>query len=72
MKLLAGIALMAMGLSGCATTSGADDNIHYVVVQSQPTAALVRFAGGEECETPCRIGVIENVDLTIARTGYKP
>lgn len=69
-----GLATAAVLLTGCAHLTNFicdDSEILYVLVQSDPTPALITFSDGSECETPCRVGVIEKVDMTVARTGYK-
>ena len=68
MKYAAGLLMLAAVLGGCATTG---DDVRYVVVQSNPEGATLTFADGDTCQTPCRVGVIKRVEVTVGRTGYK-
>lgn len=44
----------------------------YVLVKSAPTGATVSFPDGTVCETPCRVGVVDPLQMTVARIGYAP
>ena len=69
-----GLVSLAALLAGCSSLTSVlcnDQDILYVLVQTKPDGATVTFADGSACETPCRVGVIESVDMTIGRTGYK-
>ncbi|ADM10417.1 hypothetical protein PB2503_11864 [Parvularcula bermudensis HTCC2503] len=70
-KAMTALVIVALGtLLGCAATPSAD-KIVYVSLTTAPSGALVTFEGGETCTTPCVIGVIESVPLTIGRIGYE-
>lgn len=61
------IALAALPLAGCLTTSG---NISRI--SSNPPGATVSVNGLGECETPCTVELSQLRRVTVAKTGYKP
>lgn len=72
------VLLAAFGVSACALPAhlrammeGPAEPI-YVLVKSDPEGATVSFPDGTICETPCRVGVIEPLEMTVARAGYAP
>ena len=71
MKLAIGIAALGLLVSSCETTTGFSNEPSFVMVKTEPNDATITFVNGTSCETPCRVGVIDEVPLTIARTGYK-
>ena len=44
----------------------------YVLVKTNPEGATISFPDGTVCESPCRVGVIEPLEMSVARTGYHP
>lgn len=70
--------LAAPLLTGCVTSVSTlpqlrpDPEIIYVLVKTKPEDAEITFADGSMCETPCRVGVIREVEMTVGRTGYRP
>ncbi|WOI54661.1 hypothetical protein [Parvularcula sp. LCG005] len=63
------------GLGGCVTMSTPGwvkerQGPVYVLVKTEPAGATVSFPDGTVCESPCRVGVNEDLPMTIARTGY--
>lgn len=71
MKKLAGLLFLSVLLGACATSGSSAKQVHYVVLQTDPAGATISFGGGQSCESPCRIGVIDQVAIRIGRTGYK-
>lgn len=68
----ASAAVMAFGLSGCATVMNGT-SVDYTT-DTEPGGASVRFTDGSECTTPCEIEMKrkndQRADITMA--GYKP
>ena len=56
----------AIALAGCATSG------NITTVTSNPSGALVKIDGSDDCETPCTIQLSTPLDVTIAKAGYKP
>ncbi|MGV6819548.1 MAG: hypothetical protein ACWA5T_03515 [Parvularcula sp.] len=68
-------AALSAGLSGCVAPGGwmkGPDDPVYVLVTSDPADATVSFTDGTSCETPCRLGIVDPVEMTVARIGYEP
>lgn len=67
--------IAALALSGCVAPgslmSGPGDAT-YLLVKTNPTAATITFTDGTTCETPCRVGVVDPVEMTVARIGHDP
>lgn len=59
-----------LALTACETT-GTDPNQVYLLIRSEPSAATLTTDHGASCETPCRIGVLDTVEITVGRTGFK-
>jgi hypothetical protein len=55
-----------LALAACSTTKRAT----IMLVETEPTGALVRVEGFGECESPCRIELDAPRNLTIAKAGY--
>jgi hypothetical protein len=69
---VAALAIMSMGLGGCATVLNGTDTEY--TTSSQPEGATVKFTSGKECKTPCSMEFRrkddQRADITLA--GYKP
>jgi hypothetical protein len=77
MKHLAFAGCAGIALSGCSMASlqsliQPPDEIIYVMVKTRPDGAMLSFPDGTICESPCRVGVTEPLDMQIARIGYEP
>ena len=59
----AGAALLAV--SGC-VTPGQD----FLVIESDPTDAQLKFPDGLTCTTPCPVTLAEDLNVTVAKAGY--
>lgn len=69
MRVLFGIAIAALALSGCKTLGGGTDTT-LTTVTTEPAGALVTVIGFGECETPCTIEIDKPRNITIAKAGY--
>lgn len=65
-------ATLALGLGGCATVLNGTKTDY--TSETKPGGALVKFSGGQECTTPCKLEFKrkddQRADITLA--GYKP
>ena len=63
--------LMLAYLAGCGTVS--HGTLQKILCTTSPSGALVKWAGGGECRTPCTVELRrkQNETLTIERDGYK-
>lgn len=64
----------ALSASGCATnwqawTAGPREPV-YILVKTDPEGATISFRDGTVCESPCRVGVVEPLEMSVARAGY--
>lgn len=62
------VSLLCLLSTGCITPPTPSD---ILMVNSSPMGASVSFPDGTKCETPCPVIVSENMQMTIAKAGYK-
>lgn len=64
-KLIAVLLVFCFGLlTACVTPPS------YLLVESDPSGALIKFQDGRTCTTPCPITVDYPATITIAKAGY--
>lgn len=64
----------ATGLGACVapgTSAWGTKEAVYILVKTAPTGATITFLDGTVCESPCRVGVVDPLQMTVARAGYE-